>query len=396
MKRKADDDTSDDENPKKKSKNQEARIYHFAMTWSIKKDSSKAEYDEFCDEKTGNALWNALKQVTNEKTTVLGALEETERKDEQDDIFKDINNMLGLGGDSKEAKAEDPGQWKCPNAHWQIYVHIGGKAGDKQRPSGLKNKLMTIDKKFSTVHISPAANKDAAKKYVTKADHTLKKGPFNSDFKKLVIKKPLQPMEEEMNGKIPWWTTAIGQLKRKPHPRYIDIFYDNDVMNTWKSIFAHMLVHNNPKDICMLPAGKMWDMMEVAYNDIQKTIDTNHYRRLYIIDVPRGMDKKKCQEIWIAAETLKSGRIEKTKHKVETVQIARPHVWIFMNRNGAEEGSAWIDGNRFMTWEIQEGTLDISDINKANNDAKEEADDEATEKAKAKMQGSPLKPFVFE
>lgn len=72
-----------------------------------------------------------------------------------------------------------------------------------------------------------------------------------------------------------------------------------------------------------------------SYKDFGRMIcnlESDHHSDLYVIDIPRALDKKNCRQFFAAIETLKDGRASDDRYSFKSVFFDSPAVWVVVNK----------------------------------------------------------------
>lgn len=182
------------------------------------------------------------------------------------------------------------------------------------------NELVTIldNEKLQKFHISPTS-KDCSREffYVMKDDSRVD-GPWTEDDitripKDVVALRKLYPWQQEMMDML-----SVYDERR------IDIIYDPRG-NHGKSTFVRFMA--TVKGAANIPMARDYrDIMRTAY-----CLNHKKERKIFLIDMPRAMNKTKLCEFFAGVETLKSGYVFDDRHVFKEEYIDRPRICIFTN-----------------------------------------------------------------
>lgn len=151
--------------------------------------------------------------------------------------------------------------------------------------------------------------------YLTK-DHTRVAGPWDITVKPNYIPrqireiKELRPFQKTIIADADIWNT-----------RHVNWIYD-DIGNIGKSILkTYLRAHKIGRPIP--PMNDMKDIMRMVCD-----VPTS---KLYIIDLPKAMQKNKLYGMMSAIETIKDGYAYDERHKFKEKVFDCPNIWVFSN-----------------------------------------------------------------
>jgi hypothetical protein len=178
--------------------------------------------------------------------------------------------------------------------------------------------------------------------YVMKAD-SRQDGPWTDEIKldapTTMTRQLMQFLEiVEAGGLYPWQKQLLAELQKKDD-RWINHLYDPDG-NSGKSIFCEYL--------CYLKLTHELPM----FKDMEKLIAfvfSFSTKPAYVIDMPRGLDKRKLAEFYSGVECLKNGYIFDPRFCGRMKRFDRPQICTF--------GNAWPDvrllsQDRWKLWQL--------------------------------------------
>jgi hypothetical protein len=122
-------------------------------------------------------------------------------------------------------------------------------------------------------------------------------------------------------GLLPWQQ----QLKTQTdsfHLRAIDFVYD-EKGNQGKSLFTEYLEYLGGAE--EIPPFRLMD-------DIFQWVATRPIKKLYIVDMPRGMKKDKLGEFYSGIEVIKNGLAYDKRYSATKIRFDRPRVIVFANQ----------------------------------------------------------------
>lgn len=219
---------------------------------------------------------------------------------------------------------ENVGELLKKHCSWWCFQQEVGEGGFEHYQGRMKlvekTRLTGAVKLFPGWHLS-ITNKKAAnsKTYVTK-EETRIKGPWCSedgDNNPLFI-----PFQAEIETLFPWQERILkDSLPGARDARTINLIYD-PVGNIGKTAFCLWM---ESKNICVNipPLSNYKDMMQMVMNEKVST--------LYVIDLPRAMNKTNMNDFWSAIETIKGGRAFDLRYKYRKRIFHSPNIWVFSN-----------------------------------------------------------------
>lgn len=76
--------------------------------------------------------------------------------------------------------------------------------------------------------------------------------------------------------------------------------------------------------------------------------------RLYLCDMPKGLDKKNQQEFFSAIECIKNGHVYDTRYHYKEKWFDCPNIWVFTN---VPPDESLLSRDRWKFWRVHEGIL---------------------------------------
>nr|QKV51299.1 putative replication associated protein [Crucivirus sp.] len=129
--------------------------------------------------------------------------------------------------------------------------------------------------------------------------------------------------------------------------RRINVIIDN-IGNNGKSTIAH--VARLYKGAVVLPPINDSKELMQACCDILKARGTRKSVPIFV-DLPRGMNKKNTQAIYIALEQILSGWLYDIRHNMKEWDIDTPSIWVFTN---SEPDLSCVSRDRWALWRISD------------------------------------------
>lgn len=223
--------------------------------------------------------------------------------------------------ESEDAEPPDFSAW-CK--HWCVqleksdtgYLHFQGRISliKKRRQQEIKPLL---DAAWGVkLWMAPTSNGAFGEWfYVMKAD-TRVAGPWTDKDEK----PPYIPQDLRDITLRPWQQTIVNS-KDDPINRHINVVYDPQGGNGKSIIRRYIGSHR---------IGQIIPPLE-NYKELMGIIMCKPKRSLYIVDMPRGLEKRKLTEFWSAMESLKDGHAFDTRYSFKEEYFDPPALWVFTN-----------------------------------------------------------------
>lgn len=211
------------------------------------------------------------------------------------------------------------------------YEHYQGRMSLK-----VKARLPQVSKLLPKARLSPTS--DANKNntfYVTKEDTRID-GPWTDQdmyIPKQIRGKTLYPWQEEVIKSVDVFDD-----------RHINVIIDRKG-NIGKSTLAlWALCHNKGR---MIPYCN-------NYKDMMRMTMGMPTSKLYMVDMPRSLDKKNLAGFFAGIEDLKRGYLWDDRYEWKEKVIDSPVIWVFMNEIPNHE---YLSKDRWVCWEVHDANL---------------------------------------
>lgn len=164
------------------------------------------------------------------------------------------------------------------------------------------------------MHLSLTSNENRTNDFYVSKEETRVAGPF-TESNYVYIPRDIR------NLKLYAWQEDLKELLKEYNTRQIDIIYD-PIGNNGKTTFTrYMSIHEGAS---MLPfCNDYRDVMRIGYDVGPRTI--------YLVDLPRALDKTKMRQFTGAIETLKSGYAFDDRNHFKDRHFDRPRIAVFTN-----------------------------------------------------------------
>ena len=153
--------------------------------------------------------------------------------------------------------------------------------------------------------------------YMTKVDTRLS-GPFKDTDEVKVQTEQMKLFTKW--GLLPWQETLIDQTSTFDL-RAIDLVYDPSG-NAGKSLFSEFMEFSGHAE--EVPPMRLMD-------DIFQWVCCRPIKKIYIVDMPRGMKKDRLGDFYSGIEVIKNGVAYDKRHKARKIRFDRPRIIIFTN-----------------------------------------------------------------
>lgn len=196
--------------------------------------------------------------------------------------------------------------------HWQGRVSL-----IKKKRLG---ELCSQCKSFSSlesIHWSKTSNNGSKKINYVMKDDTRVKGPFKDTDEPIVITKQ---MELFATWDLRPWQQSLINTTSQFCMRSIDLVYDPQG-NAGKSLFSEYMETMDAEEVP--PYRLMDDIFQWVYGCPTK--------KIYIIDMPRGMKKDKLGDFYSGIEVIKNGVAYDKRYTPKKKRFDRPRIIVFTN-----------------------------------------------------------------
>lgn len=213
------------------------------------------------------------------------------------------------------------------------YEHFQGRFSLK-----VKTRLDTLKKSipWQSIHLSPTS-KDNSKNmfYVMKADTRIE-GPWSSETHE---EPPYIPRQvREIQNWRPW-QQAICMLAKVWDTRGIHCIVDGPG-NKGKSVLVSAL--GAARQACNIPFCN-------DYKDILRMVMDRPKRGIYLIDMPKAINKEKLFQLFSAIETVKSGYAYDDRYSFKEEYFDSPNIFVFTNKL---PDTSMLSADRWRIWGI--------------------------------------------
>lgn len=159
-------------------------------------------------------------------------------------------------------------------------------------------------------------------------------------------KDVIAPLTEQMKLFLSWdllpWQKSLIEETKEFNLRKIDLVYDK-TGNAGKSLFSEFMEYKGNSE--EVPAYRLMD-------DIFAWVATRPIKKIYIMDMPRGMKKDRLGDLYSGIEVIKNGVAFDKRYTAKKIRFSRPRIIVFtnelpiLNLMSADRWNIWtIDNN---------------------------------------------------
>lgn len=199
------------------------------------------------------------------------------------------------------------------------YLHYQGLISLKIRRTETAAKKIIMDTSILPEYFAPMANPTikagTESFYVTKPD-TRVAGPWSDKDEEVYIPRHVR----EMSTLYPWQQSIVDSAKEY-HPRQIDLVVDHAGNSGKSSLSAYLAVYKIGRGIPFIN----------DYKDLMRMVMDMPKAPLYLLDMPRAINKERLHQLWAAIETIKSGYAYDDRYSFKEAHFDRPRIWVFTN-----------------------------------------------------------------
>lgn len=180
----------------------------------------------------------------------------------------------------------------------------------------LKVKKRINEVKFLSAHLSPTSVANCENDFYVCKEETRIAGPWrNTDVyvpRQVREVCSLYEWQKKIEDNIGVWNTRV-----------INVVFDPKGC-TGKSTLVAYLCCKHPNVVRVLPALP-------AFKDLMGAVMCMPTASLYLVDMPRGLDKSRQGEFYAALESIKDGHVFDTRYSYKEKWFDCPNIWVFTN-----------------------------------------------------------------
>lgn len=138
-------------------------------------------------------------------------------------------------------------------------------------------------------------------------------------------KDVIAPLTEQMKLFLKWdllpWQKSLMEETKEFDLRKIDLVYDKQG-NAGKSLFSEYMEYRGDSE--EVPPYRLMD-------DIFAWVATRPIKKIYIMDMPRGMKKDRLGDLYSGIEVVKNGVAYDKRYSAKKIRFSRPRIIVFTN-----------------------------------------------------------------
>ena len=228
------------------------------------------------------------------------------------------------------------------------YVHWQGRVSliKKKRLSELCTQCKSFSS-LSSIHWSPTSNAGTGKLNYVMKDDTRVKGPFKDTDEPIVI---TQQMKMFSTWSLRPWQQSLINTTSQFCLRSIDLVYDPQG-NAGKSLFSEYMESEGTSE--EVPPFRLMD-------DIFQWVCSRPIKKVYIVDMPRGMKKDKLGDFYSGIEVIKNGVAYDKRYTAKKIRFDRPRIIVFSNELPNLD---LMSADRWKLWTIKDHCLETFNPN---------------------------------
>lgn len=222
------------------------------------------------------------------------------------------------------------------------YEHYQGIISLKVRRTLPAAKKIIMETSILPEYFAPASNpnlKAGTEAFYASKPDTRIEGPWTDKDEPIYIPRHVR----EMTTLYPWQQAIVDSAKSYD-PRGIDIIIDNEGNRGKSSLGAYLAVHKIGRTVPFVN----------DYKDLMRMIMDMPKSKLYMIDMPRALNKEKLNQLWAGIETIKSGYAYDDRYHFKDEHFDRPRIWVFTN---VMPDKKHLSEDMWRFWGIEDGNL---------------------------------------
>ena len=227
---------------------------------------------------------------------------------------------------------------------WSFQKEKGDKTGyiHYQIRISLKTKqrLTGLSKIFPKSHFSPTSNENKNNNFYVLKEDTRIDGPWTDEMDLIPNYVPRQIRNITL---YPWQQTIVDMSKQWD-TRHINIIIDNQG-NIGKSIL-----------VTYMGVNKLANNIPFCndYKDILRMVMDRPKRGVYLIDMPRAINKERLFQLFSAIETIKSGYAFDDRYNFREEYFDCPNIFVFTNN---KPDNTMLSNDRWKYWTVSNKEL---------------------------------------
>lgn len=241
---------------------------------------------------------------------------------------------------------EDLKKWCKENCKkWVFQKEVGEESGYEHYQGRVslkvKSRLITLCNKTREIgiHWSITSGANSGNDWYVTKEETRVEGPWRDSETEQYIPRQVREITE-----LREWQKTIIADKDVWDTRTINIIIDTQGNNGKSTLGTYIGAHGIGRKLPVVNDVK----------DIMRIVMGTEKKRLYIIDMPRALNKDKLYQFWSGIEELKNGYAWDDRYTWKEEYFDCPNIWIFTNK---EPDLTLLSNDRWKIWEILENRL---------------------------------------
>lgn len=221
------------------------------------------------------------------------------------------------------------------------YVHYQGRISLKKKRTVASAKKVILEAGFLPEYFEPECNVNCKGEafYVTKKDTRIE-GPWSDKDEVLYIPRQIR----EITALKPWQQYIVDH-GTDWDTRHINILWDPHGSTGKSTIKTYIRAHK---------LGRFIPFVN-DYKDMMRIIMDCDKEKLYIIDIPRAIQKDRLYQFYAGIETLKDGYAYDDRYHFRDEVFDCPNIWVFTN---VLPETSFLSLDRWVFWTIVEDNLE--------------------------------------
>lgn len=224
---------------------------------------------------------------------------------------------------------EELSEWLEENAKkWCFQKEKGEKTGYEhyQGRVSLYTKVRRIEGPVPECHWSVTSNTNKTNQFYVMKSHSRIDGPWNNKSEKIYIPKQVarikkwKPWQEKILEECKGWRNIPAEFL---DDRTINVLWDKNGCEGKSALCLWLETHGYAVGI---PPTLTDDSHKVM-----RWVCGEEKLGAYLIDLPRGMDKKDMSRLFVALEVIKGGKAYDDRYTNKKCFIDSPCIWVFTN-----------------------------------------------------------------
>lgn len=197
-------------------------------------------------------------------------------------------------------------------------------------------KMLSV--KWNSFHISVTSTENRDNNFYVTKEETRVEGPFTEE-NDIYVPKDIRNIKE-----LRPWQNDIRTMLQDYNERTVDVIFDNKGNIGKTTLVRYMMIHDDAE---MLPfCNDYKDIMRMAFDVGPK--------KVYLVDMPRAINKEKLFHFFSGVETLKSGYCYDDRYKFTRRLFDRPRICVFTN---VKPDLALLSKDMWKLWMIRDDQL---------------------------------------